>query len=322
MAKECPEDKILNPATNRCVKKTSALGKKLSKGENIEPKAPKECPEGKVRNPATGRCVKANSKTLKKKEDISVPEPSVPVRRLDSRRPPPITIPVFRPRGPSVMTRRDPSKRKIVYMKKKEDIPVPEPVAPIRRLDSRRPAPLIIPKKNSYRDNPLILPSPSVGSATSYITPGSSSATTIQTAPSYASIASASSYHSIPSASTFDNIVMTPRGDDIFYDAIDDTPSKAIRTAQIKEAIKNNEFFYDVKQYTPEQAFIKNIKSKRLTPNQRLKNIQDISKKIKQDFENITDIYYDAPELTTKQRKQQILKDMRTKPLSQIFRNI
>ena len=49
--KECPEGKIRNPATGRCIKV----------------KIPKECKEGKVRNPATGRCVKANSKTLKKK---------------------------------------------------------------------------------------------------------------------------------------------------------------------------------------------------------------------------------------------------------------
>jgi hypothetical protein len=47
---ECPEGKVRNPKTNRCIKI----------------KIPKECKEGKVRNPA-GRCVKANSKTLKKK---------------------------------------------------------------------------------------------------------------------------------------------------------------------------------------------------------------------------------------------------------------
>jgi superfamily II DNA or RNA helicase len=48
---ECPEGKVRNPKTGRCIKA----------------KIPKECKEGKVRNPATGRCVKANSKTLKKK---------------------------------------------------------------------------------------------------------------------------------------------------------------------------------------------------------------------------------------------------------------
>jgi hypothetical protein len=43
--KECPEGKVRNPKTGRCVKiKTE--------------KKPSECPEGKVRNPKTGRCVK------------------------------------------------------------------------------------------------------------------------------------------------------------------------------------------------------------------------------------------------------------------------
>ena len=44
MTTSCPEGKVINPATGRCVKET-------------KPK-PKSCPEGKVINPATGRCVK------------------------------------------------------------------------------------------------------------------------------------------------------------------------------------------------------------------------------------------------------------------------
>ena len=32
--KKCSEDKILNPKTNRCVKKNGNIGKKLSKVEN------------------------------------------------------------------------------------------------------------------------------------------------------------------------------------------------------------------------------------------------------------------------------------------------
>ena len=42
--KKCPEGKILNPKTGRCI-----LIKK--------PKSPKKCPEGKVINPKTGRCI-------------------------------------------------------------------------------------------------------------------------------------------------------------------------------------------------------------------------------------------------------------------------
>ena len=38
--KECPEGKVLNPKTGRCIK------------------IKKECPEGKILNPKTGRCIK------------------------------------------------------------------------------------------------------------------------------------------------------------------------------------------------------------------------------------------------------------------------
>jgi hypothetical protein len=56
--KECPEGKILNPSTGRCIKiKTVKDVKK------------KECPEGKVLNPLTGRCIKIKTvKDDKKKE--------------------------------------------------------------------------------------------------------------------------------------------------------------------------------------------------------------------------------------------------------------
>ena len=85
-AKVCPEEKVLNPLTNRCIKiKTINKVRKnpLSKPEKpikepklctegkvrnpktcrcikIKPiKEPKLCPEGKVRNPKTGRCIKS-----------------------------------------------------------------------------------------------------------------------------------------------------------------------------------------------------------------------------------------------------------------------
>ena len=52
--KECPEGKVLNPNTGRCITDKSAKEAKPAKA----PKAPKECPEGKVLNPKTGRCIK------------------------------------------------------------------------------------------------------------------------------------------------------------------------------------------------------------------------------------------------------------------------
>ena len=60
-AKVCPEEKVLNPLTNRCIKiKTINKVRKnpLSKPEKPKNKEPKPCPEGKVRNPKTCRCIK------------------------------------------------------------------------------------------------------------------------------------------------------------------------------------------------------------------------------------------------------------------------
>ncbi len=73
-AKVCPEGKILNPKTNRCVKDPSY---KKPKEANVSPKADandasasapaipaipakeaKVCPEGKILNPKTNRCIK------------------------------------------------------------------------------------------------------------------------------------------------------------------------------------------------------------------------------------------------------------------------
>ena len=53
MDKKCPEGKVINPKTGRCIKKENIM-------KMINPTGPlvKECPEGKVRNPKTGRCIK------------------------------------------------------------------------------------------------------------------------------------------------------------------------------------------------------------------------------------------------------------------------
>jgi hypothetical protein len=63
--KECPEGKVLNPNTGRCIKdKTGTVGAakapKAPKAPKAAkaPKADKKCPEGKVLNPKTGRCIK------------------------------------------------------------------------------------------------------------------------------------------------------------------------------------------------------------------------------------------------------------------------
>jgi hypothetical protein len=48
--KECPDGKIRNPKTGRCIKDP-----KLEKDSKVKLK---ECPDGKIRNPKTGRCIK------------------------------------------------------------------------------------------------------------------------------------------------------------------------------------------------------------------------------------------------------------------------
>jgi hypothetical protein len=52
--KKCPDGKVLNPATGRCI--LIKNGKtKVTKA--VVKKSPKKCPDGKVRNPDTGRCI-------------------------------------------------------------------------------------------------------------------------------------------------------------------------------------------------------------------------------------------------------------------------
>lgn len=68
MSKNCPDDKVLNPATGRCVSKDGAIGKKLLKASvsTPAPKKNKGCPDDKVLNPDTGRCVSKDGAIGKK----------------------------------------------------------------------------------------------------------------------------------------------------------------------------------------------------------------------------------------------------------------
>jgi glutamine cyclotransferase len=59
--KKCPEGKILNPKTGRCIKNKNLIDKKPPI------KSPKKCPEGKILNPKTGRCILIKKKLLKEK---------------------------------------------------------------------------------------------------------------------------------------------------------------------------------------------------------------------------------------------------------------
>lgn len=57
----CPSEKVYNPATGRCVKRTGAIGRHLpADSDATEPDVPlpaRVCPADKIVNPATGRCV-------------------------------------------------------------------------------------------------------------------------------------------------------------------------------------------------------------------------------------------------------------------------
>ena len=61
--KDCPEGKVRNPKTGRCIKvaKPTSVAKPASVAKPTSVAKPaaksKDCPEGKVRNPKTGRCI-------------------------------------------------------------------------------------------------------------------------------------------------------------------------------------------------------------------------------------------------------------------------
>lgn len=58
--KKCKSDEILNKETNRCVKKTGTIGKKIIKDlkDKKDKKKKKECKEDEILNTETNRCVK------------------------------------------------------------------------------------------------------------------------------------------------------------------------------------------------------------------------------------------------------------------------
>ena len=55
--KKCPEGKVLNPKTGRCIKIKNLIKIEDAIDAKVA-KIAKECPEGKVLNPKTGRCIK------------------------------------------------------------------------------------------------------------------------------------------------------------------------------------------------------------------------------------------------------------------------
>jgi hypothetical protein len=86
--KSCPEGKVLNPKTGRCIKKEN-LEKQTKKTAPTESAKPviKECPEGKVLNPKTGRCIKKENlekQTKKAKVSILTKKTEIPKKSSSS----------------------------------------------------------------------------------------------------------------------------------------------------------------------------------------------------------------------------------------------
>ena len=57
--RRCPDDKVLNPASGRCVKKDGRIGRSLVYG----PQPRRQCPDRTILNPASGRCVNVEGPT-------------------------------------------------------------------------------------------------------------------------------------------------------------------------------------------------------------------------------------------------------------------
>jgi hypothetical protein len=70
----CPQGKVLNPATGRCVGENTALGRRLL-GRIA---GPADCGPGKLRNPVTRRCVKVTSAAGRRAaEAMGIPLPAL-----------------------------------------------------------------------------------------------------------------------------------------------------------------------------------------------------------------------------------------------------
>ena len=112
MPKECPDDKILNPATNRCVSKTGAIGKKLLKSSVSTPPAPTPAPAPKT--------------ISRRPMGMTKEEPIISVPKTISRRPMGMT------KEEPIIPEPKPISRRPMGMTKEEPIisePVPIPVA-------------------------------------------------------------------------------------------------------------------------------------------------------------------------------------------------
>jgi hypothetical protein len=88
--KSCPEGKVLNPKTGRCIKKENLEKQTKTTAKYQEPTGNeitviKQCPEGKVLNPKTGRCIKKeNLEKQTKKAKARIPTKKVEIPKKSS----------------------------------------------------------------------------------------------------------------------------------------------------------------------------------------------------------------------------------------------
>jgi hypothetical protein len=101
--KKCPDGKIINPFTKRCIKIKGSLAKK----KNLI--KPKTCPEGQTLNPKTNRCIK--SANLKKQSKAGPTGLTGPIGPKGPKGPkgPAGPIGPIGPKGPNVLI--DPNKK-------------------------------------------------------------------------------------------------------------------------------------------------------------------------------------------------------------------
>jgi len=86
--KKCKSDEILNRETNRCVKKTGTIGKKIIKDlkDLKDKKKNKECKEDEILNKETNRCVKRSGTIGKRLVEIEKNKSISKKRRTRSNR--------------------------------------------------------------------------------------------------------------------------------------------------------------------------------------------------------------------------------------------
>lgn len=77
-------DKILNPSTNRYVKKTSKLGKLILAGKTPPKKSVKPCSDSQIRNPNSQRCIKKTGKIARSLGNSPMTSTNSSVRSVSS----------------------------------------------------------------------------------------------------------------------------------------------------------------------------------------------------------------------------------------------